>query len=82
MNAARCGARACCVEIESAPSSSCPRLSRASTSFLRCLSKQDVDGRDEPGHDSGEVVQDDRKTPSVTRRYGANLQLTKVASGS
>ena len=33
---------------------SCPRLSRASTSFLRHLSKQDVDGRDTPGHDSGE----------------------------
>jgi len=27
--------------------------SRASTSFLRRLSKQDVDGRDKPGHDSG-----------------------------
>src|SRR6266446_3601873 len=27
---------------------SCPRLSRASTSFLRHLSKQDVDGRDKP----------------------------------
>ena len=26
--------------------------SRASTSFLRHLSKQDVDGRDKPGHDS------------------------------
>src|SRR5215471_14204234 len=30
--------------------------SRASTSFLRLLSKEDVDGRDKPGHDSGEVV--------------------------
>ena len=35
---------------------SCPRLSRASTSFLRQLSEQDVDGRDKPGHDSGEAV--------------------------
>ena len=26
--------------------------SRASTSFLRHLGKQDVDGRDKPGHDS------------------------------
>src|SRR5262245_34815285 len=34
------------------PLQSCPRLSRASTSFLRRLSKQDVDGRDKPGHDS------------------------------
>jgi hypothetical protein len=31
---------------------SCPRLSRASTSFLRQISKQGVDGRDNPGHDS------------------------------
>jgi hypothetical protein len=30
--------------------SSCPRLSRASTSFLR---SKDVDGRDKPGHDEG-----------------------------
>src|SRR5258708_39197876 len=35
------------------PPPSCPRLSRASTSFFRRLSKQDVDGRDRPGHDSG-----------------------------
>jgi hypothetical protein len=28
--------------------------------FLPGLSKQDVDGRDKPGHDSGEVVQYDR----------------------
>src|SRR5258707_15427709 len=35
------------------PSSSCPRLSRASTSFLLHLRKQGVDGRDKPGHDSG-----------------------------
>jgi peptidoglycan/LPS O-acetylase OafA/YrhL len=32
--------------------SSCPRSSRASTSFSRQASKQDVDGRDKPGHDS------------------------------
>ena len=32
-------------------------LSRASTSFLRQISKQDVDGRDKPGHDS---YRDDR----------------------
>src|SRR5258708_2096119 len=43
--------------MEPPPSPSCPRSSRASTSFLRHLSKQDVDGRDKPGHDSGEVVQ-------------------------
>jgi hypothetical protein len=30
---------------------SCPRLSRASTSFWRGFSKKDVDGRDKPGHD-------------------------------
>ena len=32
----------------------CPRLSRASTPFLRAFSEQDVDGRDKPGHDSPE----------------------------
>jgi peptidoglycan/LPS O-acetylase OafA/YrhL len=32
--------------------SSCPRSPRASTSFSRQSSKQDVDGRDKPGHDS------------------------------
>src|SRR5205085_2861228 len=31
-------------------SSSCPGLSRASTSYLLCCRK-DVDGRDKPGHD-------------------------------
>src|SRR6266851_6158607 len=41
---------------------SCPRLSRASTSFLLRLSKQDVDGRDKPGHDSGEVARYHRNT--------------------
>jgi hypothetical protein len=30
--------------------SSCPRLSRASTPF-GCSKKEDVDGRDKPGHD-------------------------------
>ena len=35
---------------QSATRSSCPGLSRASTSWLH-LSKKDVDGRDEPGHD-------------------------------
>src|SRR5580700_9550613 len=43
--------RACSGLIESGSLSSCPRLSRASTSFLRHLSKQDVDGRTELGHD-------------------------------
>jgi hypothetical protein len=28
--------------------------------FLQHLSKQDVDGRDKPGHDSGKVVQYDQ----------------------
>src|SRR3984957_18774076 len=36
---------------------SCPRLSRASTPFLMRSSRQGVDGRDHPGHDSGEVLQ-------------------------
>src|SRR5260370_32979034 len=35
---------------------SCPRLSRASTSFLRDFSEKDVDSRDKPGHDSGEMA--------------------------
>src|ERR1700719_1130627 len=52
---------------------SCPRLSRlsrASTPFLRRFSKQDVGGRDKPGHDSGEMV-----------RYDSNLgnAITDVA---
>jgi hypothetical protein len=34
--------------------------------FLRCLRKQDVDGRDKPGHDSGEVVQYERNPPYLT----------------
>src|SRR4051794_2567855 len=33
--------------------SSCPGLSRAST-FLQCCIKEDVDGRDKPGHDAGD----------------------------
>jgi hypothetical protein len=36
--------------------SSCPRLSRASTSLLPSFSKQGVDGRDKPGHDSEEML--------------------------
>src|SRR5258708_23100999 len=35
---------------------SCPRLSRASTSFLRAFSEKDVDSRDKLGHDSGEMA--------------------------
>ncbi len=51
--------------------SSCPRLSRASTSFLGL--KQDVDGRDnKPGHDSGEMV--DREPTMKTRDgWGSGL---------
>ena len=44
---------------------SCPRLSRASTSFLRHLNKQDVDGRDKPGHDSEQMVRYDQNARSV-----------------
>jgi hypothetical protein len=40
--------------------SSCPRLSRASTSFLPSFSRCGVDGRDKPGHDSEKVVQHER----------------------
>jgi hypothetical protein len=29
-------------------------------SFLRAVSKKDVDGRDKPGHDAGEMDQYDR----------------------
>src|SRR5260370_15824995 len=53
-------------EIEPPPPPSCPSpdlirgLSRASTPCLRQISKQGVDGRDKPGHDSGEVVQNDQ----------------------
>ena len=45
--------------IESRSPPSCPRLSRASTPFLWRFSKQDVGGRDKPGHDSGEMVRHD-----------------------
>ncbi len=41
------------------PPPSCRRLSRASTSFWLHFSKQGVDGRDKPGHDSGEMIQHD-----------------------
>jgi hypothetical protein len=35
---------------------SCPALGRASTFFfLSWKAKEDVDGRDKPGHDDGEV---------------------------
>src|SRR5258708_36233371 len=37
-------------------------------SSFRGLGKQDVGGRDEPGHDSGEVVQYDRKRAVVQMR--------------
>jgi NitT/TauT family transport system ATP-binding protein len=45
---------------------------------LLCFSKQDADGRDKPGHDSGEVVQNDRNALQmnfvdlncVSLRYG------------
>jgi hypothetical protein len=40
-------------QADSIPPSSCPRLSRASTSFSLSAHKQDMDGRDKPGHDSG-----------------------------
>jgi hypothetical protein len=46
--------------VESSPPPSCPRLSRASTSFLFSFSEQGVDGRDKLGQDSGEMVQFDR----------------------
>src|SRR6266436_6439699 len=41
------------------PSPSCPRLSRASTSFLRAFSEKGVDGRHKPGHDGGEMARHD-----------------------
>src|SRR5437588_1651722 len=38
--------------------SSCPRLSRVSTSCFSCKIK-DVDGRDKPGHDGGDASSND-----------------------
>jgi len=38
-------------------------LSRASTSCLLLLSKQDVDGRDNPGHDSEQMDRYERNAP-------------------
>ena len=49
-SAALCAIPLSCPGIDS--NSSCPGLSRASTSWLP-LSKKDVDGRDKPGHDDG-----------------------------
>jgi hypothetical protein len=43
-----------CKRIEPA-NSSCPGLSRVSTSLLN-PGKKDVDGRDEPGHDEKRVI--------------------------
>jgi hypothetical protein len=50
---------------------SCPRLSRASTSFLRAFSEKDVDGRDKPGHDCGEVIRHYRTRPTLIVRGNA-----------
>src|SRR5260370_9471247 len=68
----RCNQRTSCSSARPPPPTSCPRRdtppryaagtpsSRASTSFLRHLHKQDVYGPDKPGHDPGEVVRYDR----------------------
>jgi len=37
-----------------------PALVAGIHAFLSSISKQGVDGRDEPGHDSGEMVRHDR----------------------
>jgi hypothetical protein len=52
---------------------------------LQHLSKQDVDGRDKPGHDSGKVVQYDRNALSALlakarpRRDGAGAAVAVTA---
>src|SRR5271166_125527 len=55
--------RACCFVTEQTfvryLTASCPRLSRASTSFLAAV-KQVVDGRDKHGHDAESVLFCDR----------------------
>src|SRR5260370_10824975 len=61
---------------ESTRTASCPRLSRASTSFLPRASKQDVDGRDKPGHDSGGIVHHDRHTP-MSPPFAIEAYLTR-----
>jgi hypothetical protein len=47
--------------VESHLQESCPRSSRASTSFLRWLRKKGVDGRNKSGHDSERLAQPNRK---------------------
>src|SRR5260370_21255013 len=49
------GARARFDETEAPLPPSCPRLSRASTPFLRAFSEKDVDGRDKPRHDAAQT---------------------------
>src|SRR5258708_17781287 len=56
---------------------SCPRLSRASTSFWPSFSKQDVDGRDKPGHDD-DVVRYSQPEHVEHQRVALLLELRRV----
>jgi hypothetical protein len=44
-----------------------PALVAGMTFFLPRVSKQGVDGRDDPGHDSGEMAQHDRNALGAIR---------------
>ena len=50
-------------------------LSRASTSFLPRAIKQNVDGRDEPGNDSEEMVRHDRNARLIAGRGLLGLRI-------
>src|SRR5260370_13942941 len=67
--------RACSDETEPPLPASCPRLSRASTSFLRAFSQEDMDGRDKPGHDAKQMVQHDQRSEEHTSELQSHLNL-------
>jgi hypothetical protein len=56
-----------------------PALVAGIHAFLRRFSKQDVDGRDEPGHDGREVVQYDRNALQI---YGLRPHQNKIRAGT
>src|SRR5258707_7939145 len=58
-----------------------PRLSRASTSFWPSFSKQDVDGRDKPGHDD-DVVRYSQPEHVQYQRVALLLELRRVDESS
>src|SRR5690242_12681556 len=64
--------------INSSLSSSCPGLSRASTSSLPIATRKDVDGRDKPGHD-GFLRIHPHLAPGLARRVAAEFDAVVQA---